>query len=434
MKKDLAIRLSHRDIIFENEDYIAVNKKRGWPVHQTLDPNRPNLFSALKSYLKNRQDDVDTFLTLPHRLDVDTSGIVVFCKSDAANKVMTKVFEQREGKKIYRALCLGIPKEKTGEWQDFLQKEKIKGIEMMTKVAKGGQKAITNYRLIESYQQGNYCQLELELITGRMHQIRVQASLAGTPLIGDPLYGNKDFNLRFNCQQQLLHACHFEFFDTISNQLISIAAPVPDDFLQWQKDLENSGPTLKESGGKEFKYILFNKPYDVLCQFTSNNPDERTLADFDIPANVYPVGRLDKDSEGLLLLTDDGSTKDRLANPKFEKEKTYWAQVEKIPSLESLKTMASGLDLGDFRSRPCKVRLLDQLEFSPIKERVPPIRKRLHIPTCWIEIILTEGKNRQVRRMTAAIWHPTLRLIRVKMDGQALDDLAPGNFRAVKKF
>lgn len=433
MKKDLAIRLSHRDIIFESEDYIAINKKRGWPVHQTLDPKRPDLFSALKAYLKNRAHGQEIYLALLHRLDVMTSGIVVFSKSTRANKVLTDVFENRQGTKIYRALCLNTLSQTNGEWVDFLQKSKINSIEQMIKVEKGGQKAITHFRQLGEYCQKRFCQLELQLVTGRMHQIRVQAKLAGTPLLGDDLYGDKQVNKQLNCHQQLLHAYSLEFFDPLSNKTLHLEAPLPSDFLEWEKRLESEKLESKPQV-KEFHYLLFHKPYNVLCQFTTNNADELTLADFNLPSDIYPVGRLDKDSEGLLLLTDDGQTKDRLANPKFEKEKSYWVQVEGTPSSQSIERLKKGIDLKDFITRRCHVRLLTDAEIETISERNPPIRQRMNIPTSWLEMIITEGKNRQIRRMTAAVGHPTLRLIRVAMDGHKLGDLTPGSFKIINSF
>lgn len=178
------------------------------------------------------------------------------------------------------------------------------------------------------------------------------------------------------------------------------------------------------------KYIKFYKPYDVLCQFTSEL-GHQTLADFQMPSGVYAAGRLDKDSEGLLILTDDGAVIDKMISPKFNHEKTYWVQVEKIPTQESLDKLSGGVKIGDYQTRPCKVRALEKAPEFP--ERKVPIRVRKSIPTCWIEVILTEGKNRQVRRMTAAIGHPTLRLVRVAIGKINLFDLAPGEWKNIDK-
>lgn len=158
---------------------------------------------------------------------------------------------------------------------------------------------------------------------------------------------------------------------------------------------------------------------------------EETLSNFNLPSGVYACGRLDKDSEGLLLLTDDGALIDRLLNPKNDKVKIYWVQVEKIPTPADLKKLEAGVLIGDYQTKPCRARLLSPQ--PDISERIPPIRTRQSIPTCWIEIELTEGKNRQVRRMTAAIGFPTLRLIRKKIGKLELGDLMPGEFREVEK-
>jgi 23S rRNA pseudouridine2457 synthase len=176
------------------------------------------------------------------------------------------------------------------------------------------------------------------------------------------------------------------------------------------------------------RLILFNKPYGVLCQFTGDGT-RPTLADYiDIPG-VYVAGRLDADSEGLLALTGDGRLQARIADPRHKLPKIYWAQVEGEPDAAALKTMAAGLDLGDFVTRPCRVRRIDAP--AGLWPRDPPIRYRAAIPTCWLEIELREGKNRQVRRMTARIGHPTLRLIRAAIGPWSLGALAPGKWTAI---
>jgi 23S rRNA pseudouridine2457 synthase len=179
----------------------------------------------------------------------------------------------------------------------------------------------------------------------------------------------------------------------------------------------------------KYIYIIFNKPFGVLTQFTGE-PGDKTLADFGLPKDVYPAGRLDKDSEGLLVLTNDGIFNQKLTNPKSNKTKTYWVQVEKIPSQESLVLMEKGLKIKDYITKACKVRIMDG--FS-IPDRVPPIRERKNIPTTWLEIQLTEGKNRQVRRMTAHIGHPTLRLIRQGSGKVNINNTAPGEWSEVEK-
>ena len=172
------------------------------------------------------------------------------------------------------------------------------------------------------------------------------------------------------------------------------------------------------------RLILLNKPYDVLCQF-SGGEGRQTLADFvDVP-RVYPAGRLDRDSEGLLLLTDDGKLQAKIANPQFKLPKTYFVQVEGIPTDEALEGLAKGVMLNDGPSRPADVARLDDPGLWP---RNPPIRVRNSIPDSWISLTIREGRNRQVRRMTAAIGHPTLRLVRVQIGDWSLGDLAPGQW------
>ncbi|AFW96858.1 MULTISPECIES: rRNA large subunit pseudouridine synthase E [Nostocales] len=175
------------------------------------------------------------------------------------------------------------------------------------------------------------------------------------------------------------------------------------------------------------RYIIFHKPYGVLSQFTQESPKHITLKEYiDVP-DVYPVGRLDWDSEGLLLLTNDGQLQHRLAHPRFGHQRTYWAQVERIPDLDAINQLQSGVEIQDYRTRPAQVRLL--LEEPSVVQRIPPIRFRKSIPTAWLEMTLTEGKNRQVRRMTAAVGFPTLRLIRISIGNIQLDDLSPGQWR-----
>ncbi|BAY13513.1 rRNA large subunit pseudouridine synthase E [Calothrix sp. NIES-2098] len=177
----------------------------------------------------------------------------------------------------------------------------------------------------------------------------------------------------------------------------------------------------------KYRYIIFHKPYGVLSQFTQETPKHRTLKDYIPVPDVYPVGRLDWDSEGLLLLTNNGQLQHRLANPRFGHERTYWAQVERIPDAEAINKLQTGIKIQDYRTRPAKVRLL--LEEPSVGDRNPPIRFRKNVPTAWLEITLTEGKNRQVRRMTAAVGFPTLRLVRVSIAHLQLHNLQPGQWR-----
>jgi len=176
------------------------------------------------------------------------------------------------------------------------------------------------------------------------------------------------------------------------------------------------------------RYILLNKPYDVVCQFSDAKGGRNTLADFVPVPDVYPVGRLDRDSEGLVMLTSDGWLQHRLTDPRYDHPKTYWAQVEGVPTEEALDQLRAGVQIwDDFRSRPAKVSVLDPEPALP--PRNPPIRYRAAIPTTWIELVITEGRNRQVRRMTAAVGFPTLRLVRVAIGDLRLDQLQPGEWR-----
>jgi len=175
--------------------------------------------------------------------------------------------------------------------------------------------------------------------------------------------------------------------------------------------------------------IAFHKPYGVLSQFTPEPGSRwRTLADFGLPPRIYPLGRLDADSEGLLLLSDEPGLNTRLLDPRHAHRREYWAQVERIPTAETLARLArGGIDLGDFKTRPSLARLLDPAPALPPRDT--PIRFRKNVPDAWIALELVEGKNRQVRRMTAAVGHPTLRLVRVRIGAFALGELAPGKFR-----
>jgi len=178
------------------------------------------------------------------------------------------------------------------------------------------------------------------------------------------------------------------------------------------------------------RLILFNKPYGVLCQFTDSGSAEPrpTLADHIALPGVYPAGRLDTDSEGLLLLTDDGRLQARIADPRFKVPKTYLAQVEGIPDAAALEALRRGVTLKDGRTRPAEADLIDPPELWP---RTPPIRVRQSVPDSWIRLTIREGRNRQVRRMTAAVGHPTLRLVRWQIGDWTLEGLQPGEWREV---
>lgn len=175
--------------------------------------------------------------------------------------------------------------------------------------------------------------------------------------------------------------------------------------------------------------IAFHKPYGVLSQFTSDGSPNRPLAEFGFPKNVYAIGRLDADSEGLLLLSDESEWNARLLEPRHAHEREYWAQVERIPTAESLQQLSHGVVIQGRKTLPGRAWLLEPQPQIPPRD--PPIRFRKSVPDCWIGLELIEGKNRQVRRMTAAIGHPTLRLLRVRIGRLLLGDLLPGKWRVL---
>ena len=176
------------------------------------------------------------------------------------------------------------------------------------------------------------------------------------------------------------------------------------------------------------KILLFNKPFQVLTQFTTED-DKSTLADFITQPGFYAAGRLDYDSEGLLILTDNGPLQSYLANPKFKMEKTYWAQVEGAVTDEAIRRLCEGVELKDGLTRPAKAKVIPDPTLWP---RNPPIRERKNIPTSWIELKITEGKNRQVRRMTAAVGFPTLRLVRYAIGEWTIDNLKPAQSKLIE--
>jgi len=176
------------------------------------------------------------------------------------------------------------------------------------------------------------------------------------------------------------------------------------------------------------RLILFNKPFNVLSQFTDGD-GRRTLADFIPVKDVYPAGRLDRDSEGLLLLTDHGKLQHQVSDPKNRMAKTYLAQVEGEISDEAINALCAGVSLKDGPTLPASARRIDPPALWP---RIPPIRQRKHIPTSWLELSITEGRNRQVRRMTAATGFPTLRLVRIRIGPWSLEDIEPGEYRLLE--
>jgi len=178
------------------------------------------------------------------------------------------------------------------------------------------------------------------------------------------------------------------------------------------------------------RLILFNKPFDVLSQFTDRGteaPPRATLSDFITVPGVYPAGRLDRDSEGLLLLTDDGRLQARISDPRHKMAKTYLAQVEGLPDAAALQALRAGITLNDGPTKPALVRAVAEPDW--LWPRTPPVRYRKSVPDSWIELTISEGRNRQVRRMTAQVGHPTLRLIRLRIGDWHLGDLSPGQWR-----
>ena len=173
--------------------------------------------------------------------------------------------------------------------------------------------------------------------------------------------------------------------------------------------------------------LAFHKPFGVVSQFTPDSSRHRTLTDFGFPPRIYPIGRLDAESEGLLLLGDEGDLNARLLHPKHGHRRTYWAQVERVPSADALSRLEKGVAIGAHATLPCRAWLLDPQPVVPSRD--PPIRFRKNVPDAWIALELIEGKNHQVRRMTAFVGHPTLRLVRVKIGSLVLGDLAPGQWR-----
>lgn len=180
------------------------------------------------------------------------------------------------------------------------------------------------------------------------------------------------------------------------------------------------------------RLVLFNKPYNVLCQFTDADPQHSStrenLSDYLHIDKVYPAGRLDRDSEGLLLLTDSGTLQHQIAHPKHSKEKSYWVQVDGTITDHAIQELRSGVKLKDGQTRPARARKIEEPELWP---RTPPVRFRKQIPTSWLELTISEGKNRQIRRMTAAVGFPTLRLVRHRIGRWSLDELQPGEFRVL---
>jgi 23S rRNA pseudouridine2457 synthase len=207
---------------------------------------------------------------------------------------------------------------------------------------------------------------------------------------------------------------------------INAAGPVVSN-LSWRSTFRPNPVPFGPQYLPNLVLIAFNKPYGVLSQFTSDGSPNVPLSKFGFPKGVYAIGRLDADSEGLLLLSDEPAFNQRLLHPAHGHTRCYWAQVERVPSAEALATLSSGLTIQGRNTLPCHSYMLEPQPVVPARH--PPIRFRKNVPDCWIALELTEGKNRQVRRMTAAVGHPTLRLIRVRIGNFLLDRLPAGQWR-----
>ncbi len=425
------IRLGVEDIIYEDENYLIINKKAGWICHKTVDKNRSNLSDAANAFIKNRdKTNQQVNLYLIHRLDVWTSGVIIFNKDKDLNKELQELFNSRNIKKSYEAIVYGkLDSEKTLE--NFLKENKSLKKSKMEVVKSGGKKAITEVIPINT--DNGFSLVKLNILTGRKHQIRAQLQHAGFPIVGDKLYLNeaeassKNNNLEQSFRGQLLHAKEVEFLCPKTKRIIKAHAPSRFDLTSISASSIRSG---LDRDNHKYRYILFNKPFNTLCQFTKTTQDESSLKDYNLPKEIYPVGRLDKDSEGLLLLTNDGHLKNKLSSNESDIEKTYIVQVEGNVKEKDLSQLERGILIKGKKTLPAKVKIIQEMK---LWQRIPPIRQRKNIPTTLLEIKIKEGRNRQVRRMTAAIGYPTLRLIRTEIGNFTLPpDLMPGDFKEIK--
>ena len=390
-------------ILFLDDNYLFANKPSGVITHASVDKSRRHFYGELKEYMERQ--GLPSEIGLHHRLDVETSGVMIFSRNKEAAKVLDDYFKQRKIKKYYLALTMGRYREAIGEYKNGVSLKKVLGKEKcMLDEGLEGDFAHLNFTVQKEFESSfGVINLVLFLLhTGRRHQIRAQSAFFGHPLVGDTFYGG------CIASHLYLHSTKISFLDPLSNKLIEVESPLPEYFLSPTK-----GSLQDESlVAKNLNIIVLNKPYGVVSQFSG---DDSNLSQFKIPADFYPAGRLDKDSEGLLVLSNNGKLIEKISAPFYQKKKYYWVQVERIPSEDALHQMRHGLDLGEYTSRPSEVRFLSTEEVAMIPPRNPPIRFRKKVPDCWLEIIISEGKNRQVRKMTAKINHPTLRLMRIKV-------------------
>jgi len=401
-------------ILYEDENYIIVDKPEHLPCDSTYDKGRAYLLGEVQKIRPNLQ------ISAHHRLDVDTSGAVVFSKTIYARKVLDDLFKRHEIHKCYEGLVWGdFSTAGAGkiEWQSFLKEDKIrsgkKTLDKMVSVKSGGKKAITFARSLQSSPW--YSRVEFQILTGRKHQIRAQAAQAGFPLVGDHLYGGALEAVLEEKAEVLLHARELAFTDPLSGKEIKVNAPLPNRFQKWQELFSN------------FKLILLNKPYAVLSQFSG---ESENLSQFQLPQDVYSIGRLDKDSEGMLLLTNHGGLKNALQSPSQHKSKVYWVLVEGQVNKQAVTALVAGVKLNDGMARAVSARILSapQVEmYSSCRE----ISSKRFPHTSWLEIVLDEGRNRQVRRMTAAVGLPTLRLLRIGFGSYFPNDLKAGAWRSL---
>lgn len=456
-------------ILYQNNDILAVDKPALLPSQRTVDSKRLNLEQLVQEQFPQAR--------LAHRIDSETSGIVLFSLSEFGRKTLDQLFKNHQIKKVYTALALDIRGSANkdlalGLWKDYLELTRVRWQsrqrDKMQVVVKGGELALAELLSIKSEDKNllgfPVVQILIQLKSGRRHQIRVQASSRGFPLLGDIFYSSFEANLVQEKIHQQFHR-HFLHATTISfpEELAwpDIKSPLPSEFeMALQMDWKQRNATNNTFSTPTVSVIALNKPYNVLSQFTleDNSKDHtQALAQFSLPKDFWPVGRLDRDSEGLLLLTNDKSWRHRMMTPESEKEKVYWAMVEGHPEPEFFQKLRKGVTYKEsgknIKLSGVKARLLSLDEIASIADLVEfPLEFKENqnpnltlgqskiYPTIWrkkgmvwVELILTEGKNRQVRKMTAQLGHPTVRLIRVGFGQWRNSDVKPGQWRYLNR-